>query len=303
MYKSYICPLSDASVSCQRQFTHSQTHVFSFPPWTLYQIQMIKPADKFYPARGLRKQESLAVHHSLATPAATRHIAQAKGNVYPSAWPNMEEDTLPKHDPCQIWAKIKFPPPRTSEKQTNPASAADFCPGCRNHTCSSPKALCHRRATACWEPRQFSTRRPAWSTSKELRFWGGKHVVFLFLLEVRKYYYLDQSGAMTHTNLCPSWVAKASPPHPHTSHTRQSASGAWWSVHQGKASVRFVSNKQPFWKTYFLAFPTRKCQLGFLMGYLTCLNKCKFTGCYFFPVIGSGKSHTRLLWLCLINVA
>ena len=121
MYGSYICPLSDASMSCHRQFMHSQTHVFSFPHRTLCQIQMIKPADKFYPACGLRKQESLAVHHSLAT--ATRHVARVKGNTDPAAWPDMEEDTLLKHSPCHIWAKTQFPPPHPPEKQTNPAAA------------------------------------------------------------------------------------------------------------------------------------------------------------------------------------
>lgn len=138
-YKSYICPLSDGSVPCHRQARHSQTHVCSFPPWTLCQIQTIKPADKFYPARGLRKQESLAAHRSLATAVATPHVAQVKGNLYRSASPDTEEDTLLKHDTCQMWAKTPSPAPRPPEKQTNPVLAAG----------TTRAALQRHRATAC----------------------------------------------------------------------------------------------------------------------------------------------------------
>lgn len=188
----------------------------------------------------------------------------------------MEGDTLPKHDPRQAGAKIKFPPPRPPQKSK---PSLPLLPIPRLAVGTARAALRRRCATAVPPPAEGQDSFPPGGVPaappRSWDFGEGSSPVFLFLLEVRKCYYSDWSGAMTHTNLWPSWAAEGSPPHPNTSPRRQPASGARWpgKSHPGRASVRFVSNKQPLWKMDFLAFPSWKCQLGFLMGYLTCLNK------------------------------
>lgn len=100
------------SMLCHRQ--HSQTPVFSSPPWTSCQVRMIKLLTSFIWHADL---ESRAIGCALFSCYGCSQASHSPGErKYPSAWSGTQENVVLRHHSCQIWAKTELPLPTSSPK-------------------------------------------------------------------------------------------------------------------------------------------------------------------------------------------
>lgn len=104
MYKPYICLFSGAAQA-----------IYIFPdPSFLFSLLDTPPdtADRacWCVLSNTRTQKVGVI--SCAPFPGSSHTSRRAENPHPAAQPHAEKDTLPKHNPHQIWPKTQFPPPR-----------------------------------------------------------------------------------------------------------------------------------------------------------------------------------------------